>query len=81
MVMIPPLKPQIVEFLGPEDFTVTRQQLQSKKSDMCADHCISYLIKRSQGFSTEQYLNYFGDKKCENDKIVRVFVKSLITGA
>ena len=74
-----PLKPQIIEFLEPDEFSVTGKQLQSKTSDVCGDHAIAFLIKRAQGFSTEEYLDNFGDDKKVNDTIVRAFVKSLIS--
>lgn len=74
---LPPFRLEIPMFLDPDNYTMTLQQLQNKRSTVCGHHVISFLIHRATGLSTESFLSHFGDDTRHNDKIVFDYVSEI----
>lgn len=72
-----PLKIQIPAFFDPEEYDAVVKQLQHKRATTCGHHVISFLVKRCEGLSNEQYLSQFGDNRRANDDAVYDFVNDL----
>lgn len=69
-----PVKIEIPQFLDPVPFTATIKPIQHPRSDACGHHAVTFLVRRAQGISTEDYLSRFGADKRENDRVVKNFV-------
>lgn len=76
---LPPLHHDFINFLNDvtTEWTWNAKQLQDRRSLVCGQHCIFYLVHRYLGLTMSEIQYLFSNNYYENDAVVKHYVDKL----